>query len=121
MQATVVVADGSVLTASDSENADLFWAIRGGGSNFGVGTEFVLKLHPQRRTLFAGMAVFDPAKLAAVSQALEEWHGKGLPEKEVIYVVISRGPDGKACIFIFLIHNLHSHIRKAVCCIAPYI
>lgn len=43
---TLVTADGSVVHASSKENADLFWALRGGGGNFGVVTEFEVKLHP---------------------------------------------------------------------------
>jgi hypothetical protein len=57
---TLVVADGSIVRASEKENADLFWALRGGGGNFGVVTQFDVRLHPLTSVLFAtGMCVGD--------------------------------------------------------------
>ena len=50
---TVVAADGSIAHANAKENADLFWALRGGGGNFGVVTEFEVTLHPVSAVLFA--------------------------------------------------------------------
>ena len=50
---TLVAADGSVLRADAANNPDLFWALRGGGGNFGVVTEFEVKLHPLRSVVLA--------------------------------------------------------------------
>jgi FAD/FMN-containing dehydrogenase len=54
LSADVVTADGRFLVASDKENEDLFWALRGGGGNFGVVTSFEYQLHPVR-DIFAGI------------------------------------------------------------------
>jgi FAD/FMN-containing dehydrogenase len=59
LAATIVTANGEVLRASEDENPDLHWAIRGGGGNFGVATEFVYKLHPFDPTIYGGNVLFD--------------------------------------------------------------
>ena len=53
----LVTADGSVLRASNDEEPDLFWAVRGGGGNFGVVTSFDYQLHPVGPTVTAGPIV----------------------------------------------------------------
>jgi FAD/FMN-containing dehydrogenase len=60
-----VTADGAVVTASEDENADLFWALRGGGGNFGVVTEFTYRLHPVT-TIYGGPMFFELSDGAAV-------------------------------------------------------
>jgi FAD/FMN-containing dehydrogenase len=69
LSAQVVLADGSLVTASLMENEDLFWAIRGGGGNFGIVTSFVFQAHPVG-TVLAGI-VLHPAAVA--SGAIRRW------------------------------------------------
>ncbi len=63
LSADVVTADGKLLAASAKQNPDLFWAIRGGGGNFGVVTSFEYRLHPLGPTVVGGM-VLHPAERA---------------------------------------------------------
>jgi FAD/FMN-containing dehydrogenase len=58
VSADVVTADGKFLIASDKENQDLFWAIRGGGGNFGVVTSFEFRLHPVK-DIYGGPMFFE--------------------------------------------------------------
>ena len=58
LSAELVTANGKVLHVSDEENADLFWAIRGGGGNFGVVTQFVYRVHPFNPTVYGGTITF---------------------------------------------------------------
>jgi hypothetical protein len=90
-QATIVTANGTTLTLSDTENADLFWGIRGGGSNFGVCTEFVLRLHPQRSTAFSGIVVFPREVLSELMVVLTKWW-KNVKNNEAMHQILGRSP-----------------------------
>lgn len=56
----VVLSVGRTLTADENENADLFWALRGGGGNFGIATSFTYRLHPVGPEVFAGHVIWAP-------------------------------------------------------------
>lgn len=104
VQATVVIADGSVLTVSPAEHPDLFWGIRGGGSNFGVVSEFVLQLHPQTPKVFAGHLIFPGDKCDSVAAALDVWWPK-VSDKEGLLAVMTLGPDGNPCVVLAVYYN----------------
>jgi len=71
LAARVVTADGSRLTASADENPDLFWALRGGGGNFGVVTDFTYRLHPVGEVL-VGLMFFELTDGPAVFRFFDE-------------------------------------------------
>jgi FAD/FMN-containing dehydrogenase len=70
VSAEVVLADGRVVRASEREHVDLFWAIRGGGGNFGIVTEFEFRLHPLGPIVLAGLALFP---IERAPQVLRRW------------------------------------------------
>ncbi|KAI0052752.1 FAD-binding domain-containing protein [Auriscalpium vulgare] len=104
VQATVVTADEQVRTVSATETPDLYWGIRGGGGNFGVVTQFVLQLHPQRRTVFAGTVMYPYTDLTRVNRAISDWW-KNASEKEAIIHGVMRGPDGSPVTMVILFCN----------------
>ena len=101
----MVTARGEILTASATENADLFWGICGAGCNFGVVTEFVLRLHPQRRTVFAGIVAYPPPLIESAVSTTAKFVEEGLSEKEVIYYAQSLDPAGSGNVCAF--HQRH--------------
>ncbi len=67
--ASIVTADGALRFASASHESDLFWAIRGGGGNFGVVTSFEFQLHPVGPEVYAGPVVYPAAQARQVLRA----------------------------------------------------
>jgi FAD/FMN-containing dehydrogenase len=72
LEADVVLADGSVVTTSRSQHPDLFWAIRGGGGNFGVVTSFLFQAHPVKM-VFAGPIFWDAVHAKQVMRTYRDF------------------------------------------------
>ncbi len=89
--AEVVTADGQILTASETENADLFWGLRGGGGNFGIVTAFEFDLHPVGPTVTAG-AVFYPGERAEEIMRFYRDFVRDLPDELTTLVNLLTAP-----------------------------
>jgi hypothetical protein len=66
LEVELVLADGSIVKASSTQNQDLFWAVRGAGACFGVATSFVYRAYEQKHHVWAGLLAFPPPLLAQV-------------------------------------------------------
>ena len=73
IEAEVVTASGDLVRASEDENADLLWGLKGGGGNFGVVTSFRFRAHPVGPTVVAGPMVFPIERAAEVMDAYGDW------------------------------------------------
>lgn len=94
---TLVNSEGAILQASESENPDLFFGVRGGGCNFGVVTQFVFKVHPQNRTVYAGPLIYPASALEKVIEVTEKWW-ETASEKEATSHFLVRSPKGPAVV-----------------------
>jgi len=87
----VVTANGEFLTASESENADLFWAVRGGGGNFGVVTSFEYRLH-ELEPIIGGMALYPSSMIGDMFRFYREYT-RSVPDSVTAYAGILQGPE----------------------------
>ncbi len=91
VSADVITADGKKIQASETENANLFWAVRGGGGNFGVVTQFEFKLHPVGPEILAGLIVFPLDQAKQVLRQYREFV-ESAPEELSVWVVLRQAP-----------------------------
>jgi hypothetical protein len=94
----IVTADGQLLTASETEHSDLFWAVRGGGGNFGVVTSFELRLHPVGQVL--GGLIAHPFSRAKEALRFYREFITHCPDDLTVHASIITTPDGQPAVGI---------------------
>jgi FAD binding domain/Berberine and berberine like len=110
LSAEVVTADGEFVRASEDENRDLFWGLRGGGGNFGIVTEFEFRLNPLGPTVLAGPIFWPMGESPKLLRFYREWIAEA-PD-ELMTIVIHR----KAPPLDFVPPELHGKLVVAVVC-----
>ncbi|MDX1387997.1 MAG: FAD-binding oxidoreductase [Acidobacteriota bacterium] len=103
ISAEVVTANGEVLEASAEENADLFWAIRGGGGNFGVVTRFEYRLQ-KIGELYAGMLLYPREMAGEFMRVWADWTA-GAPDAVSSMAAFLHTPDGIPVVGAFIVYN----------------
>jgi len=89
----VVRADGKLIRANENQNADYYWAARGGGPNFfGVVTEFVLDLYPDPEVILTSTLIWDVSHSKTVAIWLEE-HIRSMPDYVEALFILADNPD----------------------------
>ena len=99
LSAEVVLADGRVVTASESENEDLYRALRGGGGNFGIVTSFEYRLHPVG-PIIGGIVAFPIEQAEAVLKFYRQYSASGQDELTV-YAIFAPSEDGTPVVLLF--------------------
>jgi hypothetical protein len=95
---------GQFLTASADEHPDLFWALRGGGGNFGVVTSFEFQLHPVGPTVLGGLAIHPAAKAREVLRFYRDY-SSSLPDAAEAWAALLTSPDGQPVVAMLLAYN----------------
>jgi FAD/FMN-containing dehydrogenase len=91
----LVTAEGRVVTANADENSDLFWAVRGGGGNFGVASSFEFAVHPVGPTVTGGIAAHAFAAGRDVLRFFRDITAS-LPDEQTVFTGLVHAPDGSA-------------------------
>jgi FAD/FMN-containing dehydrogenase len=89
----VVTARGELVTATADQHPELFWALKGGGGNFGVVTSITYRLHPVS-TVLSGMLLYPLAMARTVLTHYRDFVNAGLPDELIVYAAALTSPDG---------------------------
>jgi FAD/FMN-containing dehydrogenase len=89
----LVTADGKVLRASNQEEPDLFWAVRGGGGNFGIATSLEYDLHPVGPIVIGGPIIYPIERSRDVLEFFRE-STRSLPDEHTLFASLTHAPDG---------------------------
>jgi FAD/FMN-containing dehydrogenase len=109
----LVTAEGELVKASESENADLFWGVRGGGGNFGIVTKFEFRLNPVGPIVLAGPIFWAMEDAPQVLRFYRDWV-TGAPEELMTIVILRKAPA-----LPFVPAELHGKlVIVVVCCYA---
>lgn len=87
----LITANGDHVRASDGENSDLFWGVRGGGGNFGIVTEFCFRLNPVGPTVLAGPVFWPVAQAHEVMRCYRDWITE-VPDELMTCLALRRAP-----------------------------
>jgi FAD/FMN-containing dehydrogenase len=93
VSADVVTADGRLVVASEDENQDLFWGLRGGGGNFGVVTSFEFRLHPVGPAIVGGMVMHPLERAGEVLRAYRDYADDGPDELATAFGLFPAPPE----------------------------
>lgn len=99
----MVLANGSIITASADEHQDLFWAVRGAGQGFGVVTEFVLRAHRQRSSVFGGLVYFSTEQLTAVVDFANRFDRQATGDEGLFFGFATRPHDPRSTVIVALL------------------
>ena len=104
ISADMVSADGQVVTASATENSDLFWGLRGGGGNFGVVTSFEFQLYPVGPIVLGGMVIYPMAQAKEGLRFYREF-ARSCPDALTAWAALMTSPDGDP-VFVILVNYM---------------
>ncbi|KZT62407.1 6-hydroxy-D-nicotine oxidase [Calocera cornea HHB12733] len=104
-EAEVVIANGDILTCSETDNADLFWGIRGAGSNFGPVTSFTFKVFPQPNPIWSGLLVYPPPLLTPLFDAAAKWAKTASVDESAMIVMACPPPAFTPMLVVIPFYN----------------